>query len=517
MNLMRLNELLARRLPAAELSKVSEINVSSITLDSREVTVNSLFVALSGSQTDGRLFISDAFAKGASAVICELDTDHAGYVEATAAGLIIYLPDLVAQLSALAAVFYRQPNDKLKIIAVTGTNGKTTVSQLIAQWLELLGHKTYTMGTLGNGFSGRLAASPNTTLNAIAVQHHLALAAESSASFVVMEVSSHGLAQHRVADLFFDVAVFTNLSRDHLDFHGDMASYAAAKRVLFSSKYCRNAVINGEDLISRQWLRQWDNEVKVSCFNRRVAEVESFLVASDVSFNNGGISAIIEDQNQRVQLDSRLLGAFNLENILAALNALTSVGFELVELAELASSVMPVAGRMEAFINQGQPTVVVDYAHTSDALAKALQALRLHCDNELVVVFGCGGDRDQGKRPLMAATAEQYADKVIFTQDNSRSEEPANIFKQMFEGISNPDIVTLEFNRAEAVELAVNSAGEHDVVLLAGKGHEDYQVIGKQRLDYDERAWAKKVLARRIEQQHKKLQNNKHQQKGSQL
>lgn len=498
--LMPLSQLLASQLSAADLAKVSDINVNRMTLDSREVTHGGLFVALNGSQTDGRRFIASAFNNGASAVLAELGPGQTSYVETTGAGLIIYLANLAAELSHLAAIFYRQPGNKVTMIAVTGTNGKTTVTQLIAQWLELLGHKTYTLGTLGNGFIGQLQPSPNTTLNAIAVQQHLANAVALSASFVVMEVSSHGLSQHRVADLVFDVAVFTNLSRDHLDFHGDMATYAAAKQTLFSAKFCRSAVINGNDAIARQWLNDWDDKVKVSCFNRRHGDVKSYLVATDVSYQNNGISATVATEHRRARLTSCLLGTFNLENILAALNALTSASFELEALVELAPALRPVAGRMEAFVSAGCPTVVVDYAHTSDALAKALQALRCHCDNELVVVFGCGGDRDQGKRPLMAAAAEQYADKIIFTQDNSRSEAAEVIFKQMFNGIRNPAAITVEPRRAFAVELAINNAGEQDIVLLAGKGHEDYQLIGNQRLDYDERRWANQVLQRRMAQ-----------------
>jgi len=497
---MLLSELLSGLLPEAELAKLEQIKINGLSLDSRTLCEGWLFVALNGSLSDGRIYSAGALKQGASAVLSELTADQSSYVELTDAGFIVHVADLVAQLSRLAGIFYRQPSNKLTLIGVTGTNGKTTVTQLIAQWLELLGHRTYTLGTLGNGFIKQLEPSINTTLNAIDVQRHLAQAVTAGATYAVMEVSSHGLALDRVEDLVFDVAAFTNLSRDHLDFHGDMAQYAAAKQMMFSAKYCVKAVLNGQDPMTKQWLKQWDPQVEVSCFNQRMPDVEDYLVATDVQYHSGGIRATVATatSQQQGQLDCQLLGAFNLENILAALNVLTSAGFALNNLLALAPQLMPVAGRMEAFTRVGHPTVVVDYAHTGDALVKALQALRVHCDNELVVMFGCGGDRDQGKRPLMAAAAEQYADKVIFTQDNSRSEPPQLIIDQMFAGIKAPAAITVELTRTKAVQLAVNNAQVNDIVLLAGKGHEDYQLLGDQRLDYDERVWAQQVLAQRM-------------------
>ncbi|NRA52857.1 MAG: UDP-N-acetylmuramoyl-L-alanyl-D-glutamate--2,6-diaminopimelate ligase [Gammaproteobacteria bacterium] len=495
-NSMLLTDLLRRLLPETELEKLEKITIKGISLDNRTLDTDWLFVALNGSQCDGRRFSAAALKQGAAAVLSELAPEQVSYVELTADGAIVHLSDLVAQLSQIAGDYYGQPSQHLTLIGVTGTNGKTTVTQLIAQWLELLGQRAYTLGTLGNGFIEALEPSINTTLNAIDVQRHLAQAVAAGASYAVMEVSSHGLALHRIADLTFDVAAFTNLSRDHLDFHGDMAGYAAAKQQLFSAKHCLQAVLNGQDPVARQWLEQWDSKVKVSCFNQRQPDVEQYLVATNVSYHTGGIDATIVTNQQQGQLSSQLLGAFNLENILAALNILVSAGFTLEQLLELAPQLSPVAGRMEAFSVAGLPTVVVDYAHTSDALVKALQALRVHCDNELVVMFGCGGDRDQGKRPLMAAAAEQYADKVIFTQDNSRSESPQLIIEQMFAGIQKPAAIKVELERTKAVELAIKMASANDIVLLAGKGHEDYQLLGAETLDYDERVWAQKVLAR---------------------
>ncbi|NRA70693.1 MAG: UDP-N-acetylmuramoyl-L-alanyl-D-glutamate--2,6-diaminopimelate ligase [Gammaproteobacteria bacterium] len=492
-----LTQLLAIYLPANELSKLADLHINAMTLDSREVTIGSLFVALKGSVTDGRQYIDSALAAGATAILSELtggeNSAQANFVEVTPQGTIIHLADLPAKLSALAGEFYQQPSQKVTMIAVTGTNGKTTVTHLIAQWLELLGHQTYTLGTLGNGLLAQLVPSPNTTLNAIDLQKHLAQAVALNASHVVMEVSSHGLALHRVADIQFDVAVFTNLSRDHLDFHGDMVSYAAAKQSLFSAKHCKRAVLNGDDPISSQWLANWDSHVNVSCFSRQDS-VHAFIAANETIYHSNGIETTIKNQQQALQLKSKLLGAFNLENILAALTALTSAGFDLAELVGFAPQLKPVAGRMEAFVSAGKPTVVVDYAHTSDALAKALQALRVHCSGQLIVMFGCGGDRDQGKRPLMAAAAEQYADQIIFTQDNSRSEDPKVIIEQMLTGLNNRSAIKIELERTKAVELAINHANEQDIVLLAGKGHEDYQIIGQQRINYDERAWARDVL-----------------------
>ncbi|MDP2561457.1 UDP-N-acetylmuramoyl-L-alanyl-D-glutamate--2,6-diaminopimelate ligase [Psychrobium sp. 1_MG-2023] len=481
---------------AAELNGIS---VNAITLDSRQVSAGSLFVALNGAQTDGRLYIDKAIDLGASAVLSEAQSDdnkdaeiiNISYREGIA---IIHVTHLSHLLSEIASRFYDHPQRQLKLIGVTGTNGKTTVTQLISQWLELLGHKPYSMGTLGNGFNGHLADSPNTTLNPIDLIAHLASARDGGADYVVMEVSSHGLELGRVSALHFDATAFTNLTQDHLDFHGDMASYAKAKQQLFSANYTDKAALNANETIVTEWLAQWDNAVELSLFNQGQTDQSSYLEATNVVYSNHGIKADIQSSFGQGQLNSQLLGAFNLDNLLTALNVLCLLEFSLDKLLVIAPKLSAVAGRMEVFHQAKSPSVVVDYAHTPDALEKALLALRVHCQGQLVVVFGCGGDRDQTKRPLMARAAEQYADKVYITQDNSRSESPEIIFSHVLAGIQQRDAIVVEYDRVRAVSQAVHAAGSEDIVLLAGKGHEDYQLINGQRISYDERALANELV-----------------------
>ena len=309
-----------------------------------------------------------------------------------------------------------------------------------------------------------------------------------------MEVSSHGLSLDRLKSLHFAVVAFTNLSQDHLDFHGDMASYASAKQQLFTTQYCEKAVLNGSDKVAQAWSEQWPSEIELSAFNQPLINAKYHMLANNVHFDNSGISADIESSFGQGVLKSSLLGQFNLDNLLTALNTLCLAGFDFGQLVHLAPTLQAVPGRMEVFSNQNSPTVVVDYAHTPDALEKALIALRLHCQGKLSVVFGCGGDRDNSKRALMAKAAEQFADTVYFTQDNSRSESAQQIFNDMLSGISQPELITIEADRTTAIELALSNSSSQDMVLLAGKGHEDYQILNGKTIDYDERALANKLV-----------------------
>ena len=467
------------------------VAIGGITLDSRAVATGDVFVAMPGSQADGRDYIDMAIANNAAAVLVHCDAAQHGQCEQHLGVWLVYVAELNARLSAIAGRYYGDPAGQLTLVGVTGTNGKTTVTQLIGQWLTLLGHPCYTLGTLGNGLYGQLRESVNTTASAIAVQEELARAVSLGASHLVMEVSSHGLDQHRVADLTFDVALFTNLSRDHLDYHGDMASYGAAKRQLFSPAHCRQAVLNGADPLSAQWLADWPTGLPVRCFHASPVKGIAALVASDVVYDDQGIAARLQGPEGQGELTSRLLGAFNLDNLLAALNALLLLGHDLDTLLQLAPSLAPVAGRMDAFTAPGRPTAVVDYAHTPDALEKALVALRRHCPGQLWAVFGCGGDRDPGKRPMMARAAEAHADRLVVTSDNPRSESPQRIAEQVMAGLTHPEAALLELDRPAAVQLALRRAKAGDLVLLAGKGHEDYQLVGTKRLDYNERDWVK--------------------------
>lgn len=491
MNNKELCHLLDGIVEPERLDTLIDIDISNIQLDSRLITTNGLFVALKGAQTDGRLYINKAIELGAVAILVDPNDGELPIHDCPVP--VISIEDLNEHLSEIASRFYDFPQRRLTLIGVTGTNGKTTVNQLIGQWLTLLGHKTYCMGTLGNGLYGDLAYSPNTTLNAIDLIAHLNRARCLGAAYVVMEVSSHGLALSRVKALHFDVAAFTNLSQDHLDLHGTMQAYSDAKHMLFTPQYSAKMVLNGADIAAKGWIDRWEKEnqiVDLTCFNTASSLASTNIIVSDVVYSTQGIKASLTVNEQDYNFQSKLLGTFNLDNLLTAFSCLVSAGFNEEQLLFYVSLLEPVVGRMEVFGNDSSPSVVVDYAHTPDALKQALQALRRHCNGKLWVVFGCGGDRDAKKRPLMASIAEEYADCVIFTQDNSRSESPSLIFSQMLEGIEHPNEIIIEHERSFAVKQAIQSADINDIVLLAGKGHETYQILQCGRIDYDERALA---------------------------
>lgn len=495
MNNKELSHLLDGLVANTIANKLKNIDISCIQLDSRLVTTNGLFVALHGAQTDGRLYINKAAELGAVAAL--IDADDASFDTSNFSIPVIAIDALESKLGEIASRFYDYPQHELSIIGITGTNGKTTVNQLVGQWLTILGKKAYCMGTLGNGLYGQLVDSPNTTLNAIDLIAHLACAKQLGASHVVMEVSSHGLSLGRVNRLHFDVAAFTNLTQDHLDFHGTMQAYADAKHMLFTDAYSKTIVLNGADNVAKRWIAQWQQQnrlVELTCFNEPSVLALNNVMAKNIAFDQQGFSASLSVNNSSFNLRTKLLGAFNVDNVLTAFSCLLNAGFSAQQLLEHASKLTPVAGRMEVFGNENTPSVVVDYAHTPDALKQALSALRVHCRGELWVVFGCGGDRDVKKRPLMAAIAEQYADNLVITQDNSRSESPSAIFADMLEGIENKEWVTVEHDRTFAVKSTIERAKVGDIVLLAGKGHEDYQILQCGRVDYDERALAQTTV-----------------------
>ncbi|EOC1342214.1 UDP-N-acetylmuramoyl-L-alanyl-D-glutamate--2,6-diaminopimelate ligase [Cronobacter dublinensis] len=467
-----------------------------MTLDSRVAAAGDLFVAVVGHQADGRRYIPQAIAQGVAAIVAEAKGEATdGEVREIHGVPVIYLSQLNERLSALAGRFYDEPSERLRLIGVTGTNGKTTTTQLIAQWCQLLGETSAVMGTVGNGLLGKVSPTENTTGSAVDVQHVLAGLAGQGASVAAMEVSSHGLVQHRVAALKFAASVFTNLSRDHLDYHGDMDHYEAAKWLLFSSHHYGQAIINADDEVGRRWLTQLPDAVAVSMENNINPDCHGrWLRADAVEYHDRGATLRFSSSWGEGEIDSRLMGAFNVSNLLLALATLLALGYPLAALLASAPRLQPVNGRMEVFSGPGKPTVVVDYAHTPDALEKALQAARLHCAGKLWCVFGCGGDRDKGKRPLMGAIAEQFADVVVVTDDNPRTEDPKAIIADILTGMLDAGRARVVEGRAEAVTNAIMQASENDVVLVAGKGHEDYQIVGTRRLDYSDRVTAARLL-----------------------
>ncbi|WP_434561341.1 UDP-N-acetylmuramoyl-L-alanyl-D-glutamate--2,6-diaminopimelate ligase [Pseudomonas sp. Z4-20] len=452
-----------------------DLLIRELALDSRDVRAGDLFLAVPGARFDGRARIADALKRGAAAVAYEVN--GATVLPITDVPLIP-VKGLAAQLSDIAGRFYGEPSRHLNLIGVTGTNGKTSVTQLVAQALDLLGQHCGIVGTLGNGFHGALQSGLHTTPNPIAVQATLADLKKAGAKAVAMEVSSHGLDQGRVSALAFDVAVLTNLSRDHLDYHGTMQAYGEAKARLFAWNNLKCRVINIDDEFGRQ-LAAEQRESRLITYS--LEDTSAYLYIRQAQFNDEGVRATLVTPQGEHFLRSTLLGRFNLSNVLAAIGALLGLDYALDEILKMLPQLEGPAGRMQRLGGGTQPLVVVDYAHTPDALEKVLTALRPHAKGKLLCLFGCGGDRDRGKRPLMAEVVERLADGVLVTDDNPRSEDPQRIFDDIRAGFSQVDNVDFVAGRGQAIAQLIASASADDVVVLAGKGHEDYQEINGER------------------------------------
>ncbi|MCE9843552.1 UDP-N-acetylmuramoyl-L-alanyl-D-glutamate--2,6-diaminopimelate ligase [Vibrio antiquarius] len=477
--------------PWGDCPSLSSVLVSELELDSRRVQPGTTFVAVIGHVVDGRNFIASAIEQGANAVLAQAcDVKAHSTVEIIDDVPVIYLDALDQRLSAIAGKLYAYPD--MDLIGVTGTNGKTTITQLIAQWLDLLGHKAAVMGTTGNGFLDNLQQAANTTGNAVEIQKTLSSLANQQATYTALEVSSHGLTQGRVKALSFAAGVFTNLSRDHLDYHGTMEEYANAKLELFTQHQCERAIINVDDEVGHAWATQLSNAIAVSL--KPNTEFESAIWATDVRYAESGITIQFDGKFGTGQLHAPLIGEFNATNLMLAFATLLSLGKDKQALLETAGQLQPVLGRMELFQTEDRAKVVVDYAHTPDALEKALQALRVHCEGQLWAIFGCGGDRDAGKRSMMAEIAERLGDRVVLTDDNPRSEDPVQIVKDMLAGLSKPAEAIVQHDRFKALSYAVENASPKDIILLAGKGHEDYQIRNGETIHYSDRESAMQLL-----------------------
>jgi len=442
---------------------------SSITADSRKVQAGALFLAYPGVHSDGRSYIAQAIQAGAAAVAWD-SRDFAWNPEWQVAN--VGVSGLKDQVSEIAAEYYGQPSQKLHMIGVTGTNGKTSVSQWIAQALTAIGQKTAVIGTIGNGFVDAQNEASNTTPDAILLQGMLADFAAHGAKAVAMEVSSHGLHQGRVNSVKFDVAVLTNLSRDHLDYHETMEEYAAAKELLFTWPGLGVSVINADDAFGQRIAGKLKAQNKL-LLTYGVSQGD--VRATDLQLHQHGLTMQVTTPHGDAIVNAPVLGRFNAYNVLAVLTSLLALKVSLQDAVAAIAKIKPVAGRMQQFGGDDKPLVVVDYAHTPDALEKVLTTLREQVQGKLICVFGCGGDRDAGKRPLMGRVAAKLADRVIVTSDNPRSEDPADIIRQVVSGIDGAYLA--EADRAIAIKQAVQSARGGDIVLIAGKGHEDYQEI----------------------------------------
>ena len=468
--------------------------IGRLTLDSRAVQPGSLFLACQGGQSHGLDYAEQARRQGAVAIAWEsLDAALQARSQTIAGRLdipLLQIPKLSRLASLIAARFFDFPSRHMQVVGITGTNGKTSVSHLLAQALHQ--HTTCgIIGTLGVGYRESLTATGFTTPDAVTLQQVLAQLLQQGAKLVAMEVSSHALDQDRAAAVHFTTAVFTNISRDHFDYHGSMENYAAAKQRLFHMPDLRSAVINIDDPMGAELPVSLAAGVDALVYTLNPdqvipSDVAGWVRADSVHPTPAGLEISLSSHCGSGVLRSNLLGRFNAANLLAVLLVLLDRGLDLAEALHRLSQVSTVAGRMEAYGGGDRPTVVIDYAHTPDALEKALQALHSHCNGTLGVVFGCGGDRDRGKRPQMGEVAERLADRVILTDDNPRSEAGDRIIQEILTGIRQHEPVIVERNRAQAIHQAIASAHPGDLVLVAGKGHEDYQIVGQQRLHFSD-------------------------------
>ncbi|MES9993092.1 MAG: UDP-N-acetylmuramoyl-L-alanyl-D-glutamate--2,6-diaminopimelate ligase [Candidatus Thiodiazotropha sp.] len=470
-----------------------DCEVTAITQDSRDVTPGTLFIACAGERHHGLAFAQQAVSQGAVAIVWETDGDEG---ERIAANLkldlpLLPLPQLSRHASYIAGRFYHHPSRRIDLYGITGTNGKTSISLLLAQALEDE-IPCGIVGTLGVGLPGNLESTGYTTPDAVSLQRHLYEMQQQGAGAVAMEVSSHALDQERAAAVAFDCAIFTNLSRDHFDYHQTLENYAAAKARLFQMPGLSSAVINLDDDYGRSFAESLAAGVKLLGYTLQPAGdlpagLDGWARAESIDPTTGGMRIGVSTHVGEATLETRLLGRFNVANLLAVLLVLLHRGWSLQRCLEVISKLDTVPGRMQLLGGGERPGVVVDYAHTPDALEKALQALRDHCTGHLCVVFGCGGDRDRGKRPLMGELAERLADRVVVTDDNPRSEASDEIIQQILAGMQAPQRARVESDRHRAIRMAIADAAPGDLVLVAGKGHEDYQLVAGQVLHFDDR------------------------------
>ncbi len=498
----RICDLLAGLAPASALAPVADIAVSGLALDSRRVRAGDAFFALAGTTAHGITFAPQALERGAVVVLAESRESGIGSGESKGQGRsaapldrfpIVQIDHLHDHLGEIAARFFGRPSEALQVIGVTGTNGKTSIVQLLASALHGLGARAATIGTLGAGLVGELREGERTTPDAISVQALLAEFRDAGASHVAMEVSSHALVQGRINAVTFDVAAFTNLTRDHLDYHGTMQAYGAAKAKLFAWPGLRAAVINVDDAFGRELAASLP--IGVQGLRYGVDNAAADITAAQVRTSAEGLSFHLRTPWGEGTVASTLLGRFNVANLLAVAGCLGALGYTFAQIRAALEAAQAVIGRMNRLGGGAAPLVVVDYAHTPDALEQALTNLRAHCAGRLICVFGCGGERDAGKRPQMARIAQAQADRVIVTDDNPRHEDGDAIVAQIMAGFAKPDEVLVQRDRAQAIARAIGEARPGDVVLIAGKGHEPYQEIAGVKYPFDDFAVARGLLA----------------------
>lgn len=462
-----------------------DAEVHRLVMDSRKVQPGDLFVAMPSASTDSHQFIAGAIAGGAvGAIVHQPDATHHSEVS-------LYLQDYENSLWRLCKTLYNNPTKSMKVIGITGTNGKTTTAWIVRDMLQASGLKTAYLGTLGFQYPGKAIELPNTTPFVVDLYNLLVEARDAGVEAIAMEVSSHALAQKRVEGVEFDVVLFTNFTQDHLDFHGSLEDYMAAKWRLFSDFCPSVACFNIDDPSVAKLPGSFEGKsIRYTTELGREAE----LVGNPTEVTLQGIELQLIASEDTISTVSKLAGNYNVSNLAAACSVLLGLGFSLVEIAKLVPHATPVPGRFETIPNTLGKGILVDYAHTPDAIEKLLDAARALTKGRIITVFGCGGDRDAKKRPLMAKAASERSDLTVLTSDNPRTEDPKAILEQVAVGIvDGKESVQIE-DRIEAIRFAVSHAKEGDTVVIAGKGHENYQIIGKQKFHMDDREIAREAL-----------------------
>ncbi len=473
-----------------------QILVRNIVLDHRDLKAGDLFIARAGTQHKGSDFVIPAIEAGASAVLIS-ESDYLPEFKKYS-DLIIRVKDLHTVAGELISRYYHSPTKTMNVVGITGTNGKTSSCHFIAQALNLLGDKTAYIGTIGYGFIDQLETSTHTTPDLLTVHQRLAAYHTAGATASIMEVSSHALDQGRVAGVQFTQVGITNLTRDHLDYHKSMSAYAASKQQLFDKNPNATQLLNIDDAFGRELLtRAKSNESAYVTYSQFNDQADVYVKSSE--FHIEGMRFILSTPWGEVSGNTSIIGRFNLSNLLLTVTSLGVAGYPNHHISRVLPNITAVSGRMEKVSCIGEPLVLIDYAHTPDALLQALSALNEHRNEEskLICVFGCGGDRDQGKRPLMAQVASGLADHLIITSDNPRSEDPNEIINQVVAGLTDRSIARVEADRAEAISIAITIASANDIVLIAGKGHEDYQEIMGQRHRFSDQKVARHYLDQR--------------------
>lgn len=485
-----------KRVPGAKLTGSADAVIKDIVQDSREATPGALFVAMEGLHVDGHKFIAGAVAGGAVAVLTTRSADKAGAPEGIP---VLTVPDMDAALKAIVPWFYDYPAMKMRMVGITGTNGKTTTSYLVRHLLQAAGRRVGLIGTIQNMIDDEVIPTHNTTPNIIDLQRLLARMCSEGITHVVMEVSSHALDMGRVAGCEYDTAAFSNLTQDHLDYHGTMENYCLAKAKLFDGlsaagrKPGKKAVVNIDDPAGRIMLEH----AKCGHMTYSVKDESASLRAMDIKLTGTGASFTVKGEFGQIKLNMRITGLFNVYNVLAAVGCAVAENVPVEVIEENLPLFKGVPGRFEA-IDMGQNFgVVVDYSHTPDGLENVLRAAREIAEGRVIVVFGCGGDRDRTKRPIMGRIAAELADIVIVTSDNPRSEDPDFILSEIVPGVEEK-IVGKQYevlvDRHEAIFRAVKLAEDGDMVVIAGKGHEDYQILKDKTIHFDDREQAREAL-----------------------